>query len=928
MTLSTISKHTKALLLGNGAFPKDATLEPITQVKGNIEGLASSLTKGDGVGMEAVAIKRLLNIKDNTKIKEEIASVSESAKEVFILHISGYAIHRKGHIYLASSGSTKGKIHLNGIAFDEIIDILGDSEALAKIVFLDVCFLDSQEESIPQEEISGLLEAYIKNDHQICLISTTPEMGLQAFLGYTQQTIFTQSLVEVLRKGVPVEKDELTLADVQKGMQDYLAEQGLHNVPMGSHELQSEVIFAKNSRFNLFKELKAEADASFQKEAYEEALKIYKQASELMPDNAEVSAKRKFIRLLLKGIELQEQYPQQAKNAFIDAHKLIDLPIIRNKIIDVLLMIGERQLKLEKFEPAKEQYKEVLDWDPNHELAKERLDECITEVSFLDYMEEADRLYFDDEFEQALNLYDKALEIHTDRKAQRRKAECDRLIRKEAQLRDRLTSEIQAAQKEEVDKDADEKQEQELRQEIEAMLRPQIQEELQQEITERLENEISDRLGAQLKEKLAAQQASLEERFQKEKEQLEKALNKKANQNFEEDFWTNALLENRIDVYRFYLQFFPRPRYAEKAKSRIRDLKKQQQANKTEQLNAIDFSVNHTKEERAESDSSIDTGKHPKNGVKHPSRSESPQEIISRLEATFNGKEHKVENKNTEKDQAEEEKESTPIKENDANDTEELLAKAIQEEMLGKVDEEEPTPPVDIAYTEEDLWEKATSENSLEGYHFYVENTTESKHLVDAYYQINQLVKSAKLTEAADENDDEVEEEIVSKQAEIEVVEEETEIEEPLQEESSEETEEVEAEQVKGEHEEVAVPHIEKQGAEEERYEAEAEEQEEEEVKPASYDEQSLWNRTHRENTLDAYYDYISQSKDKYFLEEAKQQINLLKSAVKQTEVSDWESARDANTVEALKGYIRKYPLGDFYAKAMFQISELEAQNS
>lgn len=898
--------------MGMGTFPKDESLQPIPHVSANINELSEALTNKDIVGLDPSDISRLIDITDNTKIKEELALAAEQAKEALIIYCSGYVISRKGHLYLASSGSSRSKIHLNGISFDEIMSILEEAGAPSKILLLDVCFLDSEEEEeVDIEAALESLKAYDQNNERLFVISTAPSMNTAAFFGYKETTIFTQALLEVLHEGTPVEANMLSLSDICRGIDRYLEGMGVHQPCFCSPAVEGkEVVFAHNIRYAAYQILQKEADGFFEQQAYQEALEAYKKATKLLPGNQEVEQKRKFILLLLQGIAASDNNEyDRAKEAFVQAHELMPIPIVKEKIIATYTSIANQKFAVEQYEDAKSAYKQVLTWDDANTYAKEKYEDCQRELQFLDWMEEADRFYFDDQFKQAFDFYGKALALHNDRKAQHRKNECERLIQKEEQLREQLVAELSEEMNQEaskVNKEVQEKKQQDLEQEIEerlrasltesltdelrptieSMLRPKLLEEVRAKAKEELMREIKEEVLKEAKAEIAKDaNASKEEK---------KAWHKKAKDEFEEEFWTHTLLINQIEVYRFYLQFFPRPKYTEKAKNRIEDLRKQAEVTLSEALPTAPVK-NETSVPTEEPTKETSTGKDNTDETVAETTKEAPaqeahkkeepgdkdaQHILEELEAQFNGEAKEKAKNDKPKDAAP----SDAIAEG--------MFKAIQETAKKSEKKPEPEKEPEKEYSEEQLWEQATKAHSLEGYRFYVDKTKDSAHLVDAYYQINQLSKKEKGEEGNQPTP--------TTKADVPV-------------------------NSNGKHTggstysySVNVKSTEKEPK------TEVFEVQESEKEP-SMKEDALWKQACTLNTVKGYYEYISQSKEKRYLTEAKAKIQDIKANAKESEAVDWEEAQSMNTIEAFKGYIRKYPLGDYYAKAMYKISELEA---
>ncbi|NME66664.1 hypothetical protein [Flammeovirga aprica] len=97
-----------------------------------------------------------------------------------------------------------------------------------------------------------------------------------------------------------------------------------------------------------------------------------------------------------------------------------------------------------------------------------------------------------------------------------------------------------------------------------------------------------------------------------------------------------------------------------------------------------------------------------------------------------------------------------------------------------------------------------------------------------------------------------------------------------------------------------------------------------EEIFELNEDEEDLWKNTCEENTLGAYFNYLNLTTQKKYWKEAKDKISALKNDSQAKEEEDWKRAQEIDTIEGYKTYIRKYPLGNYYAAAMMRLGKLE----
>ncbi|MEN7546752.1 hypothetical protein AAG747_02455 [Rapidithrix thailandica] len=226
----------------------------------------------------------------------------------------------------------------------------------------------------------------------------------------------------------------------------------------------------------------------------------------------------------------------------------------------------------------------------------------------------------------------------------------------------------------------------------------------------------------------------------------------------------------------------------------------------------------------------------------------------------------------------------------------------VRQQVVDEKEEEEPLvapspvsatssePAEETFLEEEELWRQAQLQDTIDAYKSYLANTQESTYLTDAFYMINKLSREEEGTFPVEEVEDPV---FTNTQWESQ----EEEVEEAL-------TFSFEEEQ------EGSIP---EEPASTEKYEE-------------PDDEEALWIQAIKENTLSSYLEYLNKSESRNHVDEAKQRIQEIKKISQQREEEEWTSVSGKDTAEAYKSYMKKYPLGSYYSKAMSRINELGAE--
>lgn len=232
---------------------------------------------------------------------------------------------------------------------------------------------------------------------------------------------------------------------------------------------------------------------------------------------------------------------------------------------------------------------------------------------------------------------------------------------------------------------------------------------------------------------------------------------------------------------------------------------------------------------------------------------------------------------------------------------------------------------------EETLWKTAHGINTIDSYKEYLNRTLSNDYLADAYSNINTLQNEERIENPQEENienpidlleettvDDTLEtsneEEIIENVSDLEIDTNALSTEEQPSSLNGFEASDLPSTIEKSNQEEVKIEvldHVLSTNSEED-------------ILELNEDEEDLWKNTCEENTLGAYFNYLNLTTQKKYWKEAKEQISALKNDSQAKEEDDWKKAQEIDTVEGYKTYIRKYPLGNYYAAAMMRLGKLE----
>jgi hypothetical protein len=821
----------RAVLIGASHFPKDRGLVNFAAASANLQKLSEALADARALGLPAAQLSVLLNTPDNIVIKEQLASAAENASELLLVYITGHAVLRRGQLYFATASSSREQIHVNGLSLAEIAAIIREPEDTPKLIVIDAVFGQANAGGAAETaaQVQSELMRLEEGLRRASVVMSSPLVSPENFYNTPAGSPLTHLISLVMKNGVRKEVGTITAADAYDYATRQLEHEGVSLPIAGDRARMRQLTLANNVKYNDFYRLSAEADTLFERQQYEQALPLYQSAAQLFENNQELNKRIRFICLLLDAVaQQQRQELENARRNYQDALQLFAVEQVRTRLDQITEKIATQYFDKGNYEQAQTNYELLVRRFPENEFFRKRLEQCKGEMAFAELIDRGDRYYFQDDFLAAVDAYTKALAINHDAKAQRRKEECERLLSKEQQLRRKLEDELKSTAASAtpvyvpvVDENALEN----ARQQARESARQEVYQEVEQTLREQLYGEIARHF----------------------KEQADR------------DIWRIVAELDTPEAYKCYLTIFPDGQHHEAAENALKP-KFNPQDEVERAKNVLTDLIQVKKVNGYKTTETPETPELPQaETYQQPFLFDSAPKSVSEQPAET------VAETNTAEDDFIKlfSTEDAPIF-NMAEDNafHELLESA--QPPISVIEEASPLSQM----TEDDLWQHAQSENTVESFMAYIEHTKEFKHITDAYYYINRIKQNM------------------------------------LQDEPHEETPKP------------ITNHAAKAAAESISAFSAAKEDEDD----------LLWERAHRENTVHAYYQYLNSSVKRKYADQAKRHIQELNDAIKNSETIDWEDAVKTDTIEAYNTYLEKYPFGNYYAKARFRIMKLESE--
>ncbi len=856
------------VLIGASHFPKSRSLKAIPKAAVSVKTVERIIKENSVMGLSTESTTTLIDYQDNTLIKEQVFAAASKKADAFFFYYSGNIVLRKDQLYIATPESSHEMIYANGIAFHELLAILQDSQAQYKLILLDAQFIDGDQElsEVDKHQAEKLLADFAQSIQGCALISSTPGIPFHVFNGGYESTLLTTAFVHCLKLGSKIEKPELVLKDLVTALCELMVSNGEQPPYLAGEYDNPDLYILPNFRYLEFETYQKNADQLFESDKFSEAYIAYNHCLMLFPNNERVLQKVNFIKNYIEGeTKYEKQDFAAAYAAFSNANQLINNPKAYQNAVSALEKWALQNFETGKFEVAKAKYELLIQLTSDAPRYEAKIKEVESELAFAAAIDQADKYYYDNQYQKAAIEYDKALKIRYDVRVSRRKSECDTLVEKEVHIKEQIESEIreQVSKKFESEFEAEfsQKKQQIIDREI-ASIQAKLDEQIAKNQKEKellqkeFETEKSNALHQATQEVEARWQTKLEQlghEHMQEIQNMQTRFDEKWSE-LEQKFWSALSLWNHIDGYRFYLDFFKDGKYIPKAQKRVAELERETQSQVLdEQTQTSQYIQPLSEEDRLTPQENI-----------HITEAQVPEELSvdDQITPTDSG----LANQSVATEQLQVQQEPS---QSDTS-TKELRFEVI-ERPKRRVIAPEPEPQ-EVNMTEQELWEYAVNGATVESYMFYIENSKEKKYIADAYYQINQI-----------------------KKGQVPVI-------------------ETDASTLTPDFEPPTIS-----------YPTFTQDESAFTQKETDQEEESLWLKASSENTISAYYAYINNSKSKTYWNEAKEKIAQLKLNSKAEEQADWELAEKLGTAEAYQDYIRKYPLGNYYAQAMFKINKLQS---
>lgn len=265
--------HSKALLIGIGDYEFLPKIEPAVN---NIQDMAALLLNPAILGLEEKNIIKKLNIRNDEildLVNDFLSDVNNIDTDALFLYYVGHGHREKNsrELYLTGINSKTTTIKVSGIPYNEVKQLIEQSQIQKRIVILDACHsgLAAMDSDLPYTEN----ELDIKGSY---LLASSAGNEKSFFDSNERNTFFTKEFFNLIKNGLPQPSPLISLDDIFNYLHTHLKQ----SAPQRKTNLNVRDFYMfRNPAFDLYSFNLNAGDKLFEDGFYEEAKSKFLEAN-------------------------------------------------------------------------------------------------------------------------------------------------------------------------------------------------------------------------------------------------------------------------------------------------------------------------------------------------------------------------------------------------------------------------------------------------------------------------------------------------------------------------------------------------------------------------------------------------------------------------------------------------------------------------
>ena len=250
MTLSIDPDKSRAILIGASKFPEDPENIPeLPAVRNNVKDLKRLITNPDIIGIPPENVRTLLDELYPSDVARQLAREARKASDTLIIYYAGHGMIGRWppKFYLAVGSTIDDDVDYTALEFDKVRSAINESGATKKILVLDSCFSGRALDFMGQK--TSLMQSNLDIKGTYAIASAPGNQPAIAPEG-AQYTAFTGELLHVLKEGLEIEKETLSLKDIYEHIRaQFRSRPGLPEPQQAHIQDAVDIQVARNRKF-------------------------------------------------------------------------------------------------------------------------------------------------------------------------------------------------------------------------------------------------------------------------------------------------------------------------------------------------------------------------------------------------------------------------------------------------------------------------------------------------------------------------------------------------------------------------------------------------------------------------------------------------------------------------------------------------------
>jgi molecular chaperone DnaK len=233
----------RIVLVGTATYGADASLPDLPSVRNNLTDLVSTLSQSAHGWFRPEHCEVVTDPATAEDVVHHLTRIAPQAEDLLLVYYAGHGLlDSRGNLYLGLSKTRRNLLRYTAMPFDGVREIVGESPARNRVVFLDCCFSGRAIDVMAPDDVV-MDQTQITGSYTL----TATASGVTALAPSGERnTAFTGELLRLLQEGDPRAPENLTLDHVYRSLYRGLLSRGLPEPRRQGTDTVEDLVLAQN----------------------------------------------------------------------------------------------------------------------------------------------------------------------------------------------------------------------------------------------------------------------------------------------------------------------------------------------------------------------------------------------------------------------------------------------------------------------------------------------------------------------------------------------------------------------------------------------------------------------------------------------------------------------------------------------------------